>query len=76
MSAGSGGQARRAGVLSTPLHPLVHTSGEGQTQTLQPPRPKPNRRSEWVTLEEEEFAGFMMVVMPCRSDKSKNGVAK
>ncbi|RMZ56502.1 hypothetical protein APUTEX25_001349 [Auxenochlorella protothecoides] len=34
------------------------------------------RRSEWVTLEEEEFAGFMMVVMPCRSDKSKNGVAK
>ena len=34
------------------------------------------RRAEFVHLPEQEFAGIMLVIMPCRSDKSKKGVAK
>lgn len=30
---------------------------------------------EWKTVE-GEFAGIMLVIMPCRSEKSSNGVAK
>jgi hypothetical protein len=33
------------------------------------------RRSEWVHLE-GDFAGIMLVIMPCRSEKSQQGVAK
>ncbi|KAL4433742.1 hypothetical protein ABPG75_000183 [Micractinium tetrahymenae] len=33
------------------------------------------RRSEWVHIE-SEFAGIMLVIMPCRSEKSVQGVAK
>lgn len=33
------------------------------------------RRSEWVH-EEGEFAGIMLVIMPCRSEKSVQGVAR
>jgi len=34
-----------------------------------------HRREEWVTVD-GEFAGIMLVIMPCRSDKSVNGVAR
>lgn len=34
-----------------------------------------DRTDDWVTVE-GEFAGIMLVIMPCRSDKSKNGVAR
>lgn len=33
------------------------------------------RRSEWVHLE-GEYAGIMLVIMPCRSEKSQQGVAR
>ena len=39
------------------------------------PRASGCRRSEWVHLE-GEFAGIMLVVMPCRSEKSQQGVAR
>lgn len=34
-----------------------------------------DRADDWVTVQ-GEFAGIMLVIMPCRSDKSKNGVAR
>jgi len=33
------------------------------------------RKSEWVHLE-GDFAGIMLVIMPCRSEKSQQGVAR
>lgn len=33
-------------------------------------------RDQFVQLPEQAFAGIMLVIMPCRSDKSKKGVAK
>ena len=33
------------------------------------------RQRDWVTVE-DDFAGIMMVIMPCRSDKSAAGVAR
>ena len=33
------------------------------------------RLTEWVHLE-EDYAGIMLVIMPCRSEKSQMGVAK
>lgn len=34
-----------------------------------------HRSGDWITIE-DDFAGIMMVIMPCRSDKSQHGVAK
>lgn len=34
------------------------------------------RRSDEWRVVEDEFAGIMLVIMPCRSDKSAAGVAK
>jgi ceramide kinase len=34
-----------------------------------------HRRSEWVHVE-GDFAGIMLVIMPCRSEKSQQGVAR
>ena len=34
-----------------------------------------HRQSDWVTVE-DDFAGIMLVIMPCRSDKSTAGVAR
>ncbi|KDD75768.1 hypothetical protein H632_c506p0, partial [Helicosporidium sp. ATCC 50920] len=31
---------------------------------------------QWKEVAEREFAGIMLVIMACRSDKSKHGVAK
>mgnify|MGYP001810912257 CR=1 FL=1 len=35
----------------------------------------PCRQSEWIHIE-GEFAGIMLVIMPCRSEKSVQGVAR
>lgn len=46
--------------------------------TCTPPLPlhRPRRRrSEWVHVE-GDFAGIMLVIMPCRSEKSQQGVAR
>lgn len=53
---------------------LSQASSSSVTQMF--PRPSLDHRSEdWVTVE-GDFAGIMLVIMPCRSDKSANGVAR
>lgn len=79
-SGGGGGAlgSRPAPVTATPLN--AHAAHAAAT-VLRSPFARHSRLSlthrqrDWVTVE-DDFAGVMMVIMPCRSDKSAAGVAR
>lgn len=89
-AAGGGGMAGLSGsrsgpVMATPHVPNMNSvsahAAHAAANVLRSPFARHSRLSltqrqrDWVTVE-DDFAGIMMVIMPCRSDKSAAGVAR
>jgi diacylglycerol kinase family enzyme len=84
---GGGGSGRTSPTTSinNTNHTHTHTDNHGGAKTTTTTQQSPfarhsrlslnHRQSDWTTVE-DDFAGVMLVIMPCRSDKSTAGVAR